>query len=160
MDALKKMFLSFGLKEVKTYIQSGNVIFESAESNSVKLRKSIEKKLGQALGYEVAVILRTQAEMEVLVKLDPFKAFKPNAEEKMYVVLLCEEPQNKPKIPLLSAKEDVEVFQMSKLDALCISRKKNGNFGFPNALIEKEMKVAATTRNWNTIIKILALAQI
>jgi len=158
MEDLKKMFISFGMGKVKTYIQSGNIIFESSDSDIVKLTLKIEKKLGLELGYEVTVILRTLTEVESILKQNPFKTIKPGEDEKLYVTFMYEEPKLKPKLPLFSTKEDVEVFQIKKLDAFSISRKKNGSFGFPNAVIEKTLKVAATTRNWSTVNKIVDLA--
>jgi uncharacterized protein (DUF1697 family) len=160
MEDLKKMLLSFGLKNVKTYIQSGNFVFESSEADVGKLIKKIGKGLLTEMGYEVPVILRTLAEMQALILSDPFKLYKPSEDEKWYVTFMAESPAQKPKLPVFSKKEDVEVFQISHHNACCISHKKNGSFGFPNLIIEKEFNVTATTRNWNTVCKITALAEI
>jgi len=159
MEDLKRMLTSFGLKNVKTYIQSGNIIFESTEADSGKLVQKIGKGLRKELDYDVPVILRTVAEMETLVLSNPFKTFKPNLDEKWYVTFMAESPLQKPKLPVFSVKEDVEVFKITKQDAFCISHRKNGSFGFPNLIIEKELKVVATTRNWSTVSKLTALAK-
>jgi uncharacterized protein (DUF1697 family) len=159
MEDLKKLFSSFGLSNVRTYIQSGNILFESSETDADKLSRKIFKGLNKGLGYDVPVILRTFAEMEDLVKSDPFKPFAPSAEQKWYVTFMYESPAQKPKLPLFSVKEDVEVFQIKKQNALSISHRVKGGFGFPNAVIEKEMNVVATTRNWSTVGKITLLAK-
>src|SRR5436190_19969773 len=76
MAELKGIFESLGLKNVKTIILSGNVLFETTETDPQKVIKKIEKGLLKALGYEVAVILRTIAELQALAESDPFKQAK------------------------------------------------------------------------------------
>ena len=154
MDALTEMFLSLKLKNVKTFIQSGNVIFESPEKNVKAQAEKIEKKLLKELGYEVPALLRTHEELEALIKHDPFKSMKAGA--KTYVVLIAEELKEKPKLPLVSEKDGVKVLGMRKANIFCEALPlKGGRWGFPNAFIEKQFKVRATTRNWNTMSKIL-----
>ena len=53
MDGLRRMFESFGLNNMQTYIQSGNIIFESKEDSAALLEKRIESQLVKALGYKV-----------------------------------------------------------------------------------------------------------
>src|SRR5437762_5123352 len=89
MAELKRIFESLGLQNVKTYILSGNVLFETMKTSPGVLTKKIESGLHKALGYEVAVILRTVAELEVLVRLDPFKQVKADADVKKYVTFLA-----------------------------------------------------------------------
>jgi uncharacterized protein (DUF1697 family) len=154
MDALTEMFVSLKLKNVKTFIQSGNVIFESAEKDPRTLAGKIEKKLLKELGYEVPALLRTDEELQALIKHNPFKGMKPDA--KTYVVLLAEELKEKPKLPLVSEKDGVKILGMKKADIFCEALPlKGGRWGFPNAFVEKQFKVPATTRNWNTVSKIL-----
>jgi uncharacterized protein (DUF1697 family) len=156
MDALTQIFLSLKLKNVKTFIQSGNVIFESPEKNVKAHAEKIEKKLLKELGYEVPTLLRTHEELEALIQHDPFKKMKPDA--KIYVVLIAEELKEKLKLPLVSEKDGVKVLGMRKADIFCEALPlKGGRWGFPNAFIEKQFKVSATTRNWNTISKILQI---
>src|SRR5438552_19199303 len=88
MEDLSRMFAEFGFHNVKTYIQSGNVIFETAEPNPDTLTEKIEQGLHESLGYEVTVILRTFLEVEDLVKRDPFKGTKADGNAKMYVTFL------------------------------------------------------------------------
>ncbi len=156
MDALTGMFVSLKLKNVKTFIQSGNVIFESKEKNVKAQAEKIEKKLLKELGYEVPALLRTHEELEALILHDPFKSMKAGA--KTYVVLIAEELKEKPKLPLVSEKEGVKVLGMRKADIFCEALPlKGGRWGFPNAFIEKQFKVPATTRNWNTVSKIVKI---
>ncbi|HZS46187.1 MAG TPA: DUF1697 domain-containing protein [Blastocatellia bacterium] len=158
MEDLNAVFLSCGLKKVKTFIQSGNVIFEASSTNSSTLTKKIEKSLQKSLGYDVPVLLRTISELAELVKSDPFKKIKVAADAGKYVTFLAEEPKSKPSLPFFSPKKDVEVFYMRGLDIFCLAYKIDGKSGFPNAIVEKQFGVSATTRNWNTISKIVLQA--
>src|SRR2546427_12004340 len=76
MKDLARIFAAAGCKNVQTYIQSGNVIFDSKSTNAAALSKKIERTLQQALGYEGTIILRTLAEVEALVRHNPYKKIK------------------------------------------------------------------------------------
>jgi uncharacterized protein (DUF1697 family) len=159
MADLSRIFASLGLKNVKTYIQSGNVLFESAKSDPVALTEHIEKGLRAAVGFEVPVVLRTVAEIEAIAKLNPFSKVKADADAKLYVTFLVEALKTKPKVPLLSPKKDCEIIHLNPREVFIVAfRMGNGRYGESMALIEKEFGKAVTTRNWNTVIKILALA--
>jgi len=112
MDELTRIFTAAGFKNARTYIQCGNVIFDSASTNEVGLRKKIEKALRKALGYEVTVILRSLREIEAIVKRNPFKKIKTDGDVMLCVVFLADEPQHKPGLPLASKTEKLEVFEV------------------------------------------------
>ena len=159
MEDLSRVFVSLGFKNVRTFIQSGNVIFDAAETNPNVLAKKIEKKIAESFGHEVPVLLQTLTELEAILKRDPFKKIKPGDEVMMFVTFLGAEPSTKPKLPLISSTENLEVFAIKDRAAFILARrKKNGSCGFPNNFIEKQLGVSATTRNWTTINRIIALA--
>lgn len=155
MEDLSRMFELLGFKNVKTFIQSGNVIFEASDKNPKILNKKIEKGLEQFLGYEVTVILRTFKAVENIVKQNPFKGIKAGPNIKMYATFLSEKLNSKPKLPLISPKKDVKIIRIIKSDVFSLTRMQNGRFGFPNIFIEKELGISATTRNWTTVSKII-----
>ena len=88
MEALKNIFESLKLKNVKTYIQSGNVIFDASEKNSVLLNERIEKHLNKSLGYKVSVMLRTVTELGEIIKLNPYKKIDIDKDIHLYVSFL------------------------------------------------------------------------
>jgi uncharacterized protein (DUF1697 family) len=162
MDALARVFVSLGFKNVKTYIQSGNVIFDGSATRPDVLVKKIEKKLHKSLGHEITVVLRTIVELEDILRRNPFKKIKPGDEVMMFVTFLAAEPGSQPKLPLQSLTENLEVVAIRDRAAFILCRrKKNGSFAFPNNFLEKQFGVPATTRNWTTVGKIVtaALAQ-
>lgn len=160
MQDLVRICTGAGLKNVGTYIASGNVIFDSPSANRTALVKKIEKALREVLGYEVTVILRTVSEFEHLVKRNPFKKYEASKDVMLCVVFLADEPETRPKMPLASITENLEVVEVADRAAFVIMRrKKNGWFGFPNNFVEKQLSVTGTTRQWSTVIKILKAAE-
>ncbi len=159
MEDLRRVVESLGLRNVSTFIQSGNVIFEASATDRSALTKKIEKKLLAAFGHDVTVVLQTIDELKDILKRNPFKKIKPGADVMMFVAFLAAEP-NKAKLPLHSVTENLDVLAIRHRAAfiLCL-RKKNGMFSFPNNFFEKEFGVAATTRNWNTVNRIVALGE-
>jgi uncharacterized protein (DUF1697 family) len=160
MDELARIFTAAGLKNVRTYIQSGNVIFDTASANAAGLQKKIEKTLRKILGYEVPVMIRRLTDIEAIVRRNPFQKITPGADVGLFVVFLSDEPRHNPELPWISAVENIEVLDVKEGAAFTVSRrKKNGTFGFPNKLVEKELGVLGTTRNWSTVNKILKAAE-
>jgi len=160
MEELVRIFTSAGCQNVRTYIQSGNVIFDSASTNSTALTNKIERTLQKQLGYPVTVILRKLSELEAIVRRNPFKKFAKASDAVPFVVFLNGDPQDKPKMPLMSQTENLEVLEIKDGVAFILARpKKDGRFGYPNAFVEKQLGVAGTTRNWNTVNKIVKAAE-
>ena len=159
MADLREVFESARFKNVRTYIQSGNVIFESADTDDQAIVRKIEKKIYQALGHEVTVILRTVAELKASVKAGPFKNIESGEDVMLFVTFMASAPIKEPRLPFMIAKENAEILAIKNRAAFIVCRrKKNGMFSFPNAFFEKELGVSSTTRNWRTVYKILELA--
>lgn len=159
MEELARTFASAGLKKVKTYIQSGNVIFDSAEADVSVLEKKIERKLLKSFGHEVPVVVLPLTDLAAIVRRNPFSQIKTGADAVLFVAFLDSEKKVRPKLPLKSSAENLEVFAVKDRAAFIVARrKKTGRFGFPNSFVEKEFGVSATTRNWNSLKKIVAAA--
>jgi len=156
MEDLRAIFASAGCGNVTTYIQSGNVIFETSAADTAPLIRTIEGRLLETLGSEASVILRTVREFERIVGRDPFGEVREDA--KPYVTFLATKPPRRPTIPMTSSKGDVEIIDIVGHDLFSLSHPYKGRYGFPNAFIEKEFGIPATTRNWTTVGKLLALA--
>jgi len=154
MGELKKIFESAAYKSVTTYIQSGNVMFESSNPDENVLSEKIENRLHKNLSDDVLVFIRTSEQLKPIVDNDPFQKLKFKIPTKLYISFLKDELKQNPKLPYLSPKKDVEIIRIRNREIYCTTQKINGKYGFPNLFIEKEFGVKSTTRNWNTIIKI------
>lgn len=159
MEVLARIFTSLGFRDVRTYIASGNVIFESPETDVHVLTNKIEKKLLKSFGYEVRVLLRTVDDLKRMLKRNPFKKIELSADVMLFVTFFSAVKGSQPKLPVRSSTENLEVFVTKDGAAFILARrKKDGSFDFPNNFFEKEFGVSATTRNWNTVNKIVAVA--
>lgn len=154
MTDVNKAFVAAGCKDVKTVIQSGNVLF-AVEGNAEAAFEKIHSRLKTLIGADATIMFRTHRAIRSLVAADPFRAVQAGPELKLYVSFLSGRPAAKPKLPLVLGKEGLEAFRIEGQEAFILSRRKsNGFFGFPNNFIEKELGVAATTRNWTTVARI------
>ena len=157
MDELKKIFESLECKNVTTYIQSGNVMFDSSIADENELTEKIENRLHEYLSDDVLIFIRTVDQLKSIVEDDPFQKLKFNSSAKLYISFLKNEINRKSKLPYQSPKKDVEIYRIRNREIYSIPQKIKGRYGFPNLFIEKEFGVKATTRNWNTIIKVMNL---
>ncbi len=154
MEELKKMLAMPGIKNIRTYIQSGNVVFDSAETDKDALVKKIETKLQKALGFEVKTLLRTIPEIEAIVKKNPFGKYAEDMA--LHVSFLSGEADKALTEQLLSLQTEFEQFKVVGTEVYILVRK--GGYGetkFSNTFLEKKLKLSATTRNWATVNKML-----
>ena len=159
-DDLRAAFERAGGRGVRTFIQSGNVLFQASARDVAGVVRSAASRLKRVAGTEPEVIVRSIGQIEALIDGAPFRDFLSTPDIKLYVAFLSRQPTIKPMLPLISAKEALEVIQISDCDAFIVSRPKGrGHFGFPNTFIEKQLGVSATSRNWSTVIRIAALAR-
>ena len=158
MEDLKELFVSIGYKNVRTVIQSGNVIFESSGRSIRSITSKIEDKLLNYMTKEIKVFVRTQNELLKIVRQNPFGKTKGDDKIKTYVFFLYEEPKEKIEIPFTTASGEVNVFSKNNLNLFLLVKKIPGKASLPNDLIEKAFKVRTTARNWDVVCKIMEIA--
>ena len=160
MKELADVLATAGFRSVRTFIASGNVMFETSAKDPARLAKKIEALLLKAFGEKITVIIRTIDELKAIIKRNPFKKAKPSANEMLFVTFLASPPPIKPRLPLRSETDNMEVIAfMDRVAFMVARRKRTGWFGFPHTFAEKEFKVPTTTRNWTTVVKIVAAAE-
>lgn len=151
MADLRKMFESFGLENVQTYIQTGNIIFESAETSASRLEEQIERQLEKASGKPIRVFVRTMKEAAALVKDCPFE---PGEGETVHVVILDKKPAKKNIDALIAQQSKADEFAVKGNSSAFNLRRDREASVFSNNFIEKVLGVPGTTRNLTTIKKI------
>jgi len=160
MADLVRIFTKAGCREVRTYIQSGNVIFSSALTDIDDLTRKLEAALKRDVGYHVPMILKTLPELKSIVRRDPFKKFATETDAVCFVVFFRGQVQPQLRFPLTSTTDNLDVLAAKDGAAFVIARrKKNGQCGFPNGFVEKQFGLPATTRNWSTLNKIIKAAE-
>jgi uncharacterized protein (DUF1697 family) len=130
MPRLKQAFEDLGFSNVRTLLNSGNVLFDAPASDS--LVPAIEHKLHETFGFEISVLVRTQDDIRTLVASEPFKSAGPNT--KHFVTFTGLEPG--------------EVCSVIAADAQTTELMMK---------LQKQYGERITTRNWNTVVKMLEL---
>lgn len=155
MSGLRDVLTKFGFQKVQTYIQSGNVIFQSSEIVK-ELENKINKSILDHFGFEVSVIVKTRSELQTNFNACPFEKEK---KEQSYFILLN-------KTPLIELVNEVQKITYENEDVIikqnCLyfySSKGFGQTKFNMNTYERKLKVIGTARNYNTMVKLLSLSQ-
>jgi uncharacterized protein (DUF1697 family) len=155
MIDLKNLFESLNFKNVKTYIQSGNVIFDYDPTDTIKLANQIEKKISETFGFLVKTIIRTGEEFINIVNNNPFVK-EPGIElDKLHVTLMLDIPDPSTVLFLDVKKEENEKFLIISREIYLYCPNGYGSTKLNNTMLEKKLKTVATTRNWKTINNIV-----
>ncbi len=158
METLAKVFAAAGFQNVRTFIASGNVIFDSRESDDHLLAQKIERHLAKEFGHDITVVVLSLGSLTSILKRNPFKQVTDKKDVMLCAVFFAASPPRL-KLPIKSDRENLEVVAIRDHAAFVICRrKKNGWFGFPNNFVEKQFGVPATTRQWRTLERVLEFA--
>ena len=156
MAELRQAFESSGFQKVKTLLATGNVVFESPKTDAQSLTQSIEEKLKATFGYEIDVILRTIEQIQELVDSNPFKAIEVTPDTRLYVTFLSDKPNSRLKIPYESPEKDYKILDVAGGAVYSVlTLAANTRSTDAMAILGKEFGKKITTRNWNTITKIV-----
>jgi uncharacterized protein (DUF1697 family) len=159
MNQLRAMFEGLGFERVRTYIQSGNVIFEAAKSVPPNLSMRIEEKILAEFGFPSSVITRTPEEMGKAIQGNPFVKESRIDPAKVYVAFLSHGPKAEAVKKLESLASKSEQLRHSGREVYLYYRDGMGRAKLTGSVLEKVLTVTATARNWNTVNKLYELAQ-
>jgi uncharacterized protein (DUF1697 family) len=162
MARLRELFAELGFAKVRSHIQSGNVFFETDETDRALLTGMIAGHLLQTLGYEVGVFLRTIPEVEQIFALDPFKEVEVTPDIRLCVVFAEGPLPRDLALPLWSPKRDVTIVGLTDGEILCVYHLVDGRMGDPARSIAATCNLRSlksTTRFYGTTAKILEAAR-
>lgn len=156
MKELVTILNKIGLKQVKTYLQSGNAIFQSTQKNTEDLIVAIQIAIQENYGFDVNVILLNKQQIQNAIDTNPY----PEAEENpksVHIYFLSEKSQ-RPNLQLLDqVKKDTEQYCLKEHLFYLYAPEGIGRSKLA-VNVEKALAVNATARNWRSVNKILALA--
>ena len=157
MADLEALFVGLGHTAVVTYIQSGNVVFKSPSKSSAAVAGGIEERISRDLGLDVRVLVRTQEEMAKVVRSNPF--LKSGAEvARLHVTFLAAKPGADLVRAVSAFDAGVDEFGVAGREVYLHCPNGYGNTKINNGFFEKRLHAVATTRNWNSVTKLLDLA--
>jgi len=160
MAELRELLKELGFTNVATYIQSGNIAFDTADSiKKDVLPQVIENAIQEKFGFDVPVIIRNAEEMQALPEKNPFYNNPDYSEEFLHVIFLSDTPSNEAINTLTNLDVKPEEFACigSEIFLYCPEGVRNSKF--TNNLLEKKLKLKATSRNWKTISKLIEMTE-
>jgi uncharacterized protein (DUF1697 family) len=159
MDALRRSFDALGFQQVKTFIQSGNVVYKSAKASTTALSNKIEKRLLEDFGFAVLVVTRTAEEMAGAIKNNSFAAAKGIDQEKLHVMFLSAPPAP-------DALSKLNAWIAEPEQCRCLGRELYlylpngaGESKLLKAPLDRILSVVSTTRNWRTVNSLHQMCQ-
>jgi uncharacterized protein (DUF1697 family) len=158
MDALRALYVSLKLEDVRTHLQSGNVIFRTKEKNLPKLAAKIQAAIERDYGFRPEIMLRTPADFRQAIAATPFPASRNLHPSKIIVTFLGAEPAAEARAALEALKPHPEEVHLKGRDLYIYFPDGMGQSRLWSA-VEKMLKTAGTARNWNSVTKVLAIAE-
>ena len=153
---LEQAFLDAGALTAQSFLTNGTIVFTTRpRASPSKLLADSAKRLHAACGLVEPGFLRTMPYLRELVALQPFANVDTASVYQCCVTFLHAGVTTFPAVPLASRRTDVEVLHFTAGEALSVSRKIGNTPGSPNALLEKHFSLPATTRNWNTVVRLV-----
>jgi uncharacterized protein (DUF1697 family) len=159
MDALRELFLSLSLVNPQTYVQSGNVIFQSSERDLQKVAKRIQQGIEKQFACRPEVILRTTDEMRAVTAKNPFAKRRGLDPKKLLVSFLASEPLPGASAELARQKFSPEELHLLGRELYIYFPNGIGKTKLPWPRLDKFLGTPATGRNWNSVSKMLELAE-
>lgn len=158
MNALRDAFLECGFSDVETYIQSGNVIFDSLFQKKDPIRQLLEEQIVTVFGYDIHAIIRTPGELLYLMQHNPFRE-ETGVSARCYVTFFSSPPEEQLKRDLENKSSETEQYRFVSDDLFSlIDKETKPDSKFSNNFIENLTNIQATTRNLNTVRHMTKLA--
>ena len=157
MDWLRQACAEIGLADVRSYVQSGNLVFSSRLS-ALKLAQTLKTTIDAQMRLPVSVVVRSASEMTKIVAGNPFLKQSGIDLTKLHVTFLAK-PPSKPAVDKLDALAGTrDRYRLAKQEVYLHCPVSYGKTRLSNTAIEKALAVGATTRNWNSVTTLAAMA--
>ena len=155
MAHLRELYESWGYKNVATYIQTGNVYFETRATNKDNIVKKIETGLFKEFGFEVETFVYAIDELQSVFDKDPFKEIEDDGNAVIYFGFLQSAPSKSQLEQLFAFNSEIDNFKIVGKELYILRYRDKGQSKFTPKLVEQKLKTKCTTRNRKTIIKLL-----
>jgi uncharacterized protein (DUF1697 family) len=153
MEALRSRLTSLGFENVTSYINSGNLVFETGARDDAKIAKQIHEAILTDFGFDISVMVRPMAEIRGIVANNPFDGGFED-DRYMHVFFLNAELDEDKENLLWEQGNENEMFAVSGRHVLCLLKISILDSAVGKGFIDKKLKVPATARNWRTVKKI------
>ena len=158
MKELRALYESLNFNNVRTYIQSGNVIFDSHKSSISGLTNTIETAIEQTFGFSVTTLIRTKKEFYNLVESNPFLDECNGDITKLHVTFLSDTPSSSSVIEIKEVDYGSDQLFISGKEIHLYCPNGYGRTKLSNSFFERKLGMSATTRNWKTVTTLFDLS--
>jgi uncharacterized protein (DUF1697 family) len=159
MDELRAVYESLKLRSPRTYVQSGNVVFGASQRELPRLPARIQKAIRERFGFGPEVILRTAEEMRDVVARNPFAGRAGIEPAKLLVTFLAAAPGREAQEKVRAMKIAPEEVHLDGREMYIYFPDGMGRSKLPFTGIDKALQTTGTARNWNSVTKLLAMAE-
>jgi uncharacterized protein (DUF1697 family) len=159
MDELQDIFEDLNFSVVETYIQSGNVAFQSENTDQYDLARLVKDEINEKYGFNVEVIVLSQDEIQNVLDRNPFIDDPTKDPERFYVTFLSEKPSTDKIENLKTYDYNPEEYHLINTTIYFYAANGYGRAKMNNNFFENKLKVFATTRNWKTVNKLVEICK-
>jgi len=159
MDDLRQLFTTLGMRDAKTLVQSGNVVFKSTISSAAKLERLLEDGAEKHLGLKTEFFVRTADEWHAIISANPFP--KEARSDPGFLLMMClrDAPDQASVAALQKAITGREIVKAVGRQAYSVYPDGQGKSRLTISTMEKKLGTRGTGRNWNTVLKLAAMAE-
>jgi uncharacterized protein (DUF1697 family) len=159
METLRTLYAALKFEKPQTYVQSGNVIFKTSERNLDLVAKRIQSAIEKKFGCRTEIILRTSSELRAVVAKNPFAKRQGIEPGKLLVTFLLNDPGDAARETLRKQQFAPEELHVIDRELYIYFPNGAGRSKLPTARIHKILNTPGTARNWNSVTKILEIAE-
>lgn len=159
MDVLRKLYESLGFQDVRTYVQSGNVVFRAEARGLAQIATGIEEAIQREFGFRPAVLLRTVGELRKAIAQNPFSKRRGIEPSRLLITFLAKEPEPTACERIRAIKAEPEEIHLRGRELYIYYPNGMARPKVPWTTVEKILQVSGTGRNWNSVTKLLEIAE-
>jgi uncharacterized protein (DUF1697 family) len=158
MESLRESYEGLGFSRVRSYVQSGNIIFESTDENPSILGKRIEAQIEQVYGYQISVFIRQAYEIQRILAGNPFINDGDADLSTLHVTFLYQSPPEAVSDKLTKPGNISDAFAIGESAIYLYCPNGYGKTRLTNSFFERRLGMPVTTRNWNTVNALYKIA--
>ena len=158
MEPLRAAYASLGFKDVRSLLQSGNVLFRSSVKDPRQLARRIKQELERRFGLQIEVVIRTLPELDSIFERSP--VLSPRADPaKLLVMFLSSVPDAEGHAKLVKGHKGPEMLEIRGPEVYLYYPEGVGRSKLTTAVLERQLGAIGTARNWNTLTKLVEAAR-
>ncbi len=160
MTALRELLTDLGMLDVRTLVQSGNVVFRTRTRSPLTLEQTLERATADRLGVSTDYMVRTVDEWAKVIAGNPFPDQAKNSPNRLLMMSLKDAPERETAAAFVRTLSGPEMVHAAGRHVYIVYPDGVGQSRLSGSLIEKHLRTRGTARNWNTVVKLGALVGI